>query len=269
MRLRTPAEARKVVAALRTLGAAFLYSVLLPGLLAAQAAELELTPDRLALEVGKRQPLYAAVYDRQGNLVTSASITFASSDSTVATVSADGTVTGIGNGSATVEATSGSLRATVPVTVTGGAPPVQVAAIRTEPRTLWLLPLEPARVAVHATLADGSPATGAGIRWKSSSARVATVDRDGLVVGVAPGQALVEAAAGRGAADTVLVIVDTARFSVPERITVAPGGTDTIAVLVPAQQGRRLGAGLTWSSSDSSVAAVAPGGVVRGRAAGS
>lgn len=47
-----------------------------------------------------------------------AAITWESSDESVATVNSDGTITAVSAGTATVTATSGSLTATVAVTVT-------------------------------------------------------------------------------------------------------------------------------------------------------
>jgi hypothetical protein len=239
-----------------------------PGGAAAQAIELQLTPDRLTLEAGKRQAIYAAAYDRQGNIVTSAGISFFSSDTSVVTVTRDGTVLGIGNGTAEIEARTGELTARALVTVGGGGPRVAVASLRVEPRAVWLLPLEPARLSVAARLADGGPAAGARIRWRTLNARVATVDRDGLVVATGPGQTLVEAASAGGPADTVLVSVDTAVFATLERIVIAPGGSDTIMATVPSQRDRRLTAGLTWASSDTSVVAVSPDGLIRALAPG-
>ena len=240
---------------------------LAPAGLEAQAAELQLTPDRLTLEAGRRQAIYAAAYDRQGNLVTSADIALSSSDTTVATVSNDGTVLGIAGGTAELIARADSLTARATVTVTGGAPRVAVASIRIEPRAVWLLPLEPARLAMELRLADGSPASGARVRWRTFDARVATVDRDGLVVGAGPGRTLVEASAG-GTADTILVSVDTALFTTRERLSLAPGAADTLGASVPAQGGRHLAAGLTWASSDTNVVITGANGEIRARAPG-
>lgn len=249
-------------------GAGLLLFLLVPGMLSGQASELQLTPDRLTLEAGRRQAIYAAAYDRQGNIVTSAVIAFSSSDTTVATVSKDGTVLAVGNGTAEIEARTGSLTAKAPVSVTGGAPRVAVASLRVEPRAVWLLPLEPARLSLNARLADGASAPGARIRWRTLDPRVASVDSDGLVVGVGPGQTLVEASAVSGPADTVLVSVDTARFTILERVSLAPGAVDTLATAVPSQRGRRLIAGLHWTSSDSTVVSAGPNGEVRAVAPG-
>jgi hypothetical protein len=240
----------------------------LPAPLAGQATELQLTPDRLTLEAGRRQALYAAAYDRQGNIVTGASIAFTSSDTLVATVSKDGTVLGVGAGAAQIEARTGALSARSTVAVTGGVPRVVVGSLRVEPRAVWLLPLEPARLSIDARLADGAPAVGARIRWRTLDTRVATIDRDGLVVGAAPGQTLVEASTAGGPADTVLVSVDTALFTMLERTSLAPGSVDTLAASVPSQSARRLSAGLTWSSSDTTIVRAGANGEIRALAPG-
>lgn len=190
-------------------------------------------------------------------------MTFTSSDTLVATVSGDGTVLGVGAGAAQIEARTGALTARSSVTVTGGAPRVAVASLRVEPRAVWLLPLEPARLSIDARRADGAPAVGAGVRWRTLDSRIATVDRDGLVVGAAPGQTLVEASVQAGPADTVLVSVDTALFTTLERKSLAPGSVDTLAASVPAQSARRLSAGLTWTSSDTAIVRVGPNGEIR------
>jgi uncharacterized protein YjdB len=253
---------------LAAVGGAVLLLAIAPGVLFGQASELQLTPDRVSLEVGKRQAIYAAAYDRQGNIVSSAVIAFSSSDTTVATVSKDGSVLGVGDGAAEIEARTGTLTAKAPVTVTGGAPRVAVASLRIEPRAVWLLPLEPARLSLSTRLADGAPATGARVRWRTLDPRVASVDRDGLVVGEGPGQTLVEAFAAGGPADTVLVSVDTARFTILERISLAPGKVDTLAAIVPSQGARRLSAGLTWTSSDPTAATAGANGEIRAVAPG-
>lgn len=48
-------------------------------------------------------------------------ITYASSDDKIATVAADGTITAVAEGTATVTATSGSFKATVKVTVSAAS----------------------------------------------------------------------------------------------------------------------------------------------------
>ena len=68
------------------------------------ASELQVTPETMTLGVGQRQTIFAAAYDRQGNLISSAKFAFWSSDTLVAKVGPDGTVVGVSPGLAKVEA---------------------------------------------------------------------------------------------------------------------------------------------------------------------
>ena len=234
-----------------------------PERLGAQAAEVQLTPARLTLEAGRRQALYAAVYDRQGKLIPRPELSFTSSDSTVATVDARGTVTGVGDGVATIEARSGDRRATVSVTVGTGTPRVALGSLTIEPRAVALLPLEPARLIARATGRDGAPISVATIGWRSLDPRIAAVDRDGMIVGVAPGNTTISATAG-GLTASASVSVDTAIFTTVAGRSLAVGATDTLFASVPSQGGRRLRAGLTWRTSDSAVVRVGSAGDIHG-----
>lgn len=264
MPIRPPKAARSTTRA----GATLALLLASPALLGAQVVEIQVTPDQFTLEAGKQRALYAAAYDRQGNLVNSAVFAFTTSDSTVATVSPQGTVMAVASGVARIQASAGGRSAAATVTVTGGTPPVLAASLRVEPRMVSLLPLEPVRLVPRALRDDGTQVAAPRISWKSLDSRTAAVDRDGLVVGVAPGQTIIEAAMAGGLRDTVLVTVDTAVFTTLEHKSLAPGGMDTLSASVPAQGGRRLSAGLTWRSSDTTIVRVGSSGEVVGVAPG-
>lgn len=76
---------------------------------------------RLDLQVGQSAALSATALNALGQPVGGASISWGTTDASVATVAADGTVTAIGAGSAEVFASSNDIFATLPVSVT--APP--------------------------------------------------------------------------------------------------------------------------------------------------
>ena len=79
------------------------------------ASEVQVTPETMTLGVGQHQPIFAAAYDRQGNLLASAKFTFRSSDTTIARVSREGTVQGVAPGLAKVEARVQGRRASLAV----------------------------------------------------------------------------------------------------------------------------------------------------------
>jgi uncharacterized protein YjdB len=247
-------------------------AVLVTPLRAQVIADVQVTPASIKLKAGQETRLFAAAYDPQGRIIAGATITYLTTDSTVAAVGSDGLVTAHQPGLALIEAVAGGRRDTTSVTVEGAtpapeppaAPAVAVSGIVLEPAALSLLPLEPARLIAHVSTADSSTPPIIPLTWRSGDTHVAAVDRDGVVVGIAPGVTTITASAGNGVTGTVAVAVDTALFATPARLTLAPGATDTLTVTVPSQQNRRLEAGLSWAASDTSVVRVGPLGVVTG-----
>lgn len=75
------------------------------------------------MKVGDTKQVTAAAdpTDADDAATVNAAIKYASSDETIATVAADGTITAVKEGSATVTATSGSFTASVKVTVSAAA----------------------------------------------------------------------------------------------------------------------------------------------------
>lgn len=92
---------------------------------------LGLTPPSLSLASGSTATLTPRATDRQGKVVGSPSLVWQSSNTAVATVTPSGVVTGVVVGIANVTATYDGVQATVPVSVTPGAP--VALAIRTQP----------------------------------------------------------------------------------------------------------------------------------------
>lgn len=86
------------------------------------------SPTSLVLSSGQSQPLTVVVRDAANVVISGAPVTYASSNTSVATVSTSGLVHSVGpDGGATITVTSGSIKATVAVFV-GDAPPGTVLA---------------------------------------------------------------------------------------------------------------------------------------------
>ncbi len=84
----------------------------------AQVASLTIAPDTVnVLAAGDVVQLTATALDADGAPLADAVIAWSSSDLSVATVSDSGVVTGVGQGSATITASSGGVAATALVTV--------------------------------------------------------------------------------------------------------------------------------------------------------
>ena len=91
------------------------------------ATSVTLTVTNLSFaSLGQTQQLTATVQDQNGATMNGASVTWSTSATSVATVSASGLVTAVANGTATITATAGSGNGTavsrlVPTAVRGGA----------------------------------------------------------------------------------------------------------------------------------------------------
>src|SRR6266545_2461870 len=267
----------------------------LPGTGAAQnVAEVQVAPPSITIRVGERSGLLATAFDRIGNVIPTVRIIWSSNNINIAKVDNNGTVTGIGNGVAIIEARVASRRGQAAVQVTGGsapapppppppppgAPPAPpgpdpfagqpagsgpAAALRLEPGVIYLLASENTRVSPRALREDGSPAAPVLVTWTSLRSDVASVDQSGNVVALSPGQGTIQATATGGLTATAPVVVQQAEYTVREGspLKLSPGEVDTLHVIVAAQNNRTVNPlVLQWASSDQSVARISLGGVV-------
>ncbi|HET6579556.1 MAG TPA: Ig-like domain-containing protein [Gemmatimonadales bacterium] len=247
----------------------------LPAPVVAQAAhEVQVTPETMTLTVGQRQPIFAAAYDRQGNLIASAKFAFRSSDTAIARVSGDGAVQGIAPGLAKIEARLQGRRASVAVLITGAAAGQAGAAaagtlLTLDPATAVLLPGESIRLTPQALSQDSTPPVLGQVIWNSLKPEVATVDSAGVVLGVSPGKSIVQASTAAGLMATAPVDVEPSDIALAASSGVlGPEEAETLHVRVPAQNNREITEGLHWRSADTSVAVVGPTGVVQARGPG-
>src|SRR5216117_3337194 len=269
----------------------------LPGTGAAQnVAEVQVAPPSITIRVGERSGLLATAFDRIGNVIPTVTIIWSSKNINIAKVDNNGTVTGVGNGVAIIEARVGSRRGQAAVQVTGGSGPAQpppapppggppppaappgpdpfsgqpagsgpAAALRLEPGVIYLLPSENSRVSPRALREDGSPAAPVLVTWTSLRSDVASVDQSGNVVALSPGQGTIQATATGGLTATAPVVVQQAEYTVREGspLMLSPGEVDTLHVIVAAQSNRTVNPLVVqWSSSDQGVTRVSLGGVV-------
>jgi len=87
------------------------------------AASVTLAPTSVSFtSAGDTATLVATVTDAGGNIISGATVTWATSSSSVATVSSAGLVTAVADGTATITATSGSASGTATVTVQTTSP---------------------------------------------------------------------------------------------------------------------------------------------------
>ncbi len=274
------ARSRTLISAAVALAADLLA---LPPLAAQQVAEVQLAPGTLTLAVGERRELLATAYDARGDNIATAKFVWVSSNTAVVIVEADPSVPGIAavigvaDGIASVEAKVGNRSASAAIRVSGGAAaPTPIAAtgaatvMQIEPGSVFLLPTEDIDLRAVFLADDGSPAAPSAVTWRSLTPNIATVSAQGSVVGLTPGQGVMEAVSAGGLIARVTVQVAQTPFGFHQRVlAVSPGLSDTVRIVVPDQNGRQLEPRrLTWRSTDVSVARVSPIGVVTGVGAG-
>lgn len=215
---------------------------------------VDVTPLEVVLRPAQRTTLAAAVPDDEDTFV------WTSSDRQIASVDANGVVTALSTGEASIIAigTKTFGAGSSVVTVLPG-PTAEIAVAPSE------LLLRPGRVAT--LVATSTQATDT-FHWTSSDTNVATVDEAGAVTAVAAGMATIRATGMQsGASSTALVTVsaaDQATVQVsPGRIVVRPTRSAFLSA-TSTNSGDSFG----WTSSDDTIATVNGSGLVTGVAEG-
>ncbi len=193
----------------------------------------------------------------------SRSVTWNSSNTSVATVSTDGLVTAVASGTATITAASANGKtATCIVTVTN---PVSSISLNQASLNLTKGGTSTLTVTYNPTDADSRSVT-----WKSSNTSVATVSTSGLVTAVASGTATITATSANGKTATCSVTVtnpvETVTLSETSIYLLAGDEQKIEATCTPIDADDCT---ITWSSSNNNVAVVDTEGNVTAKAAGS
>ncbi len=231
-------------------------------------ASLVVEPARRSVVLGDPLTLAARPLDANGVTLGDRPVTWTSSDTTVARVTAEGVVTASALGSVTITARSEGVTGTAELTVTGA----RVARLDLAPGTAALTAGDTLRLVATARDDRGRPLADRAVEFATSDASVATISADGLVRAVAEG--------------IVAIIASTEGQRTTARLTVRPPPVGTVAVslartsirigdsvvataAVTDERGGPVEGAVRWSSSDPSVAQVSAGGVVTALAGGS
>ncbi|SVC43997.1 uncharacterized protein METZ01_LOCUS296851, partial [marine metagenome] len=227
------------------------------------ATSVTLTVTNLSFaSLGQTQQLTATVQDQNGATMNGASVTWSTSATSVATVSASGLVTAVANGTATITATAGSANGTAAVTVT------QAAANMVLSDTVVAFSALGDTSRVTATVQDqnSNDIGGTTATWATSDITIATVSSSGLITSVAEGTVLVSVTMGSlsaGIAVTVTqvpVSLDLAEKSLSFELL----GT-SVQLTAEASDGNGYSMSdtiISWATSNGSVAGVSGSGLV-------
>src|SRR5206468_2049098 len=127
--------------------------------------------------------------DSVGSSLTGRTVTWTSSNTSVATVSGSGLVASVTPGSATITATSEGKSSTAALAVTT----VPVASLAIASATGIVRVGQTLQLTATPKDSAGGTLTGRTVTWTSSNAGVATVSGSGLVAGVTAGSATITA----------------------------------------------------------------------------
>ena len=218
--------------------------------------------------LGATVQLSAEVRDQNGQAMAGAAVTWASDATAVATVGGSGLVTAAGNGPATITATAGSASGIATVTVAQ-----EVSAVAVSPAADTLVTGDTLRLAAEAADANGHAVPEAEFSWASSVTLVAVVDDAGLLTGVGAGEVEITATAAGVTGRAALAVVAPAPTTVavtPDTLALtAIGQTAQLTAEVRDQAGRAMGGvPVSWSSADTTVAAVDSAGSVTAAGSG-
>ena len=228
------------------------------------ATSIAVTPASHTLAmIGATVQLSATVRDQNNNPMTGQTVNWTSSNTAVATVSNNGLVTAVANGTTQITARSGNASGTANITV---AEPV--------PTRITIAPASHTLEAIGETVQLGATVrdqrnnamSGQTIAWSSGDEAVATVSETGLVTAVSNGMAEITAKSGSLSASATITVEQ-----VPAAIAITPESASlseleqTVRLTVTVSDSNDVtieDAVVIWSSGDESVATVNEEGLV-------
>lgn len=224
-----------------------------------QVTEVSLNKTSLALTKGQSETLVATVKPENA---TNKTVTWNSSNTSIATVDQNGKVTAIAGGSATITAKAGEKSAECAVAVS-----VPVSSISLDNTTLAL---EEGKTAILIATVSPEDASDKTVTWSSSNTSIVTVS-DGTVTAVKEGEATVMAKAGEKTATCKVtvskkVIAVTSVTLNKSSLTLNKGESESLVATVKPDDATEKT--VTWSSSNTDIATVDSNGLVIALSAG-
>jgi len=147
------------------------------------AALVRVTPASSNILIGSTAQLTGEVLDTGGGLLHGHTIVWTSNSAAVATVSANGVVTGVSQGNVVITAAAAGLSGTAVVSVR----PVPVSSVNVAPTTGSVAVGQTLQLTVSLLDAAGNILTGRPVSWASANQQTATVNSAGLVRGIKRG----------------------------------------------------------------------------------
>jgi uncharacterized protein YjdB len=234
------------------------------------ACSVTVAPPTLSLPVNGSAPIVGTAFDCNGNSIRNKRISYSSNNTTVATVTIEGTVIAVGVGTTSVSAVADGKTASVQVTVT----PEAAASVTVNPGALTLRKTNTRQLTAVARTNQNLVIAGRTFRWSSSNSAIVSVDQTGQVTALAPGQVVVTAEADQAVGNATIIVTEipigscslaptSRKVTVTQSVQPTLTLRDTANNVIPS-----LGRAIVWSSSNEVVATVTQSGLATTRRAG-
>ncbi|MDB4891756.1 MAG: hypothetical protein JWL61_3611 [Gemmatimonadetes bacterium] len=186
-------------------------------------------------------------------------VVWASTNTTVATVSATGLVTALAGGTAQITASSEGITGSKTITV----PPV--ATVTVAGANLSPIPQQTSQLTATLLDATASPALNRTVAWNSSSPAVAMVSPTGLVTGLSVGTAVISATSETKSGSVTITVVQPTVASITingNNSSLLLSQSSALTTVILDASNRPTSITPTWTSSDPTKATISATGVV-------
>ena len=168
---------------------------------------IAVTPTNSSIPQGGTQQFTATgTYSDNSTQNLTASVTWTSSNTAVATITGGGLATGVAPGSVTIQATAGSIGGSTSLSITA----VVLVSIAVTPTNASVFVSGTQQFTATGTYSDSSTQNlTASVTWTSSNTAVATINSAGLATGVATGSSNIQATLGSISSSVTLTVTTT------------------------------------------------------------
>ncbi|MDV4343833.1 PGF-pre-PGF domain-containing protein [Methanoculleus sp. YWC-01] len=213
-------------------------------------AKIAVMPSAATLEVGEDLQFEAVAFDRFGNIVEDAGVTWECSGPCVGEIDCCGVFTALDAGTATITACGDGAEGTASVTVNCNDPVLSRIAIT--PSAITLAKGDTATFTATAFDQDGCEMPDAEIEWECSDETVGEVDGTGFFAAFTAGTATVTATANGVTGTTEIEVTDESTGVVvsPSAIILDVGETWQFTATVYDLQENASDPAITWSCED-------------------
>ena len=236
-------------------------------------SSISVTPSNPSIAINATEQFTATGNYSDGSTADlSTSVTWASSNQSVATVSDTGLGKGVNSGNTTIAATMSGVTGSTTLTVTTAA--VTVTSIAVSPTTASITAGAAQQFTATATYSNGS--TGnvtTSATWASSNTTAATVNSAGLAMADSPGKTAISATLSGKAGSATLTVVAPTLTSItvtPSDPSFANGATEQFTATANYSNNTTVNvtSSATWSSSNTAVVTISSSGLASGQGGG-